>query len=68
MNCPHIYWVTELVKQAQTVSSSHPTLGWTPARPVGFYGLCLRYRLRAAWLVFTGRADVVRWFDPGGGS
>lgn len=34
---------------------------WLPARPYGFHGLVLRMRLRAALLVFTGRADVLRW-------
>lgn len=63
MNCPNVYWVTELVKLTQTVASSHPTLGWTPARPMGWQGLGLRLRLRAAWLVFTGKADAVRWFE-----
>lgn len=34
---------------------------WVAARPLGWSGLCLRQRLRAAWLVFTGRADVLQW-------
>jgi hypothetical protein len=59
---PHIYWIGEL-KRESGVSMSHPTLGYVPARPMGFQGLCLRTRLRAAWLVFTGRADVVRWYE-----
>lgn len=63
MNCPHIYWITELVRDAKENISSHPTLGWTPARPMGFQGLCLMHRARAAWLVFTGKADVVKWFE-----
>lgn len=35
---------------------------WYPARPLGapFRG----YRLKAAWLVFTGQADALIW--PGG--
>jgi hypothetical protein len=32
---------------------------WGPARPLGFFSL--RSRLRAAWLVFTGKADAVIW-------
>lgn len=36
--------------------------GWYPARPLGMPGI--RPRLRAAWLVLTGRADAVIW--PGG--
>lgn len=30
-----------------------------PARPIGFWSW--RYRLRAAWLVWTGRGDVILW-------
>jgi hypothetical protein len=32
---------------------------WVPARPCGFCSF--RSRLRAAWLVYTGRADAVEW-------
>lgn len=32
---------------------------WVPARPEGYASL--RHRLRAAWLVFTGRADALVW-------
>lgn len=66
MSAPNTYWITSLVKTAQSCATSHPTLGWTPARPLGLDGLFLGVRLKAAWLVFTGRADVVRWFDPKG--
>lgn len=61
MRSPNIYWINELNKHY--VQQSHPTLGWVHARPLGFYGLNLKWRLRAAWLVFTGKADVVRWFE-----
>ena len=33
---------------------------WVPARPLGWQSI--RYRLKAAWLVFTGRADAVTWY------
>jgi hypothetical protein len=32
---------------------------WVPARPLGFCSL--GQRIRAAKLVFTGKADAVRW-------
>jgi len=32
---------------------------WVPARPLGRSGLL--YRLKAAWTVFTGRADALVW-------
>jgi hypothetical protein len=35
---------------------------WVPARPMGYQSFGAR--LKAAWLVFTGRADAVIW--PGG--
>ena len=64
MNCPRIYWLTELVEMAKMGPQMlHPTVKWTPARPMGWQGLGLRHRLRAAWLVFTGKADAVRWFE-----
>ena len=63
MRTPNIYWVSEL--QKWDTQTSHPTLGWTAARPLGLSGLFLRERFYAAWLVFTGRADVVKWLDTG---
>lgn len=35
--------------------------GYFPARPMGWQGMALRQRLRYAWLVFTGRCDVLSW-------
>jgi hypothetical protein len=32
---------------------------WVPARPYGLYSLSNRFRL--AWMVFTGKADALRW-------
>ena len=34
---------------------------WTQARPMSWPGLNLKRRLSAAWMVFTGRADVLIW-------
>jgi len=33
---------------------------WVLARPLGDTGLV--WRLKCAWLVFTGRADALRWY------
>jgi hypothetical protein len=33
--------------------------GWKLARPIGIGGF--RRRIKAAWMVFTGKADVLRW-------
>lgn len=35
---------------------------WMPARPIGLSGFSNRIKL--AWMVFTGKADAVKW--PGG--
>ena len=32
---------------------------WVPRRTIGFSGI--PHRLKAAWLVFTGKADAVVW-------
>lgn len=32
---------------------------WVPARPLGLYSM--KNRLRLAWLVFTGKADALKW-------
>lgn len=34
---------------------------WVSARPCGYMGLCLGMRLKRAWMVFTGHADVLVW-------
>jgi hypothetical protein len=34
---------------------------WTQARPMSWPGFNLKRRLTAAWMVFTGRADVLTW-------
>jgi len=41
-----------------TMSPAHGS-PYVPCRPLGHASL--KYRLRAAWMVFTGRADVVIW-------
>lgn len=64
MSAPNTYWINDLLRTATSCQTSHPTLGWTPARPEGLWGMCLGIRVKAAWLVFMGRADVVKWFDP----
>jgi hypothetical protein len=32
---------------------------WVPARSLVFFSLL--YRVRAAWMVFTGKADALTW-------
>lgn len=34
---------------------------WVPCRPMGYRSLGILHSFKAAWMVFTGRWDVVRW-------
>ena len=34
---------------------------WVSARPIGLTGL--KYRIKCAYLVFVGKADIVQWED-----
>jgi hypothetical protein len=61
MNTPHLYQVSDLVKDTQEKATLHSERGWIPVRPLGFEGLSLRRRLKLAWGVFTGRFDAVDW-------
>lgn len=61
MNTPHLYQISDLVKQTREVATLHPEAGWIPCRPIGFQGLSLRRRLALAWGVFTGRYDAIFW-------
>ena len=36
---------------------------WFLARPLGFQGLDLFWRIKCAWMVFTGEADVLLWMQ-----
>lgn len=61
MRKPDIRCVTEVVKDAATVSCGLPDGRYVPARSTGWNQLRLFGRWRAAWLVFTGRADAVTY-------
>lgn len=37
------------------------TGAYVMARPLGFYGICLRKRLKLSWGVFTGKYDALKW-------
>jgi hypothetical protein len=60
---PTIYTLENLFRTARGApAASRDGKVWYPARPEG--GWFRGWRLKAAWLVFTGRADAVIW--PGG--
>jgi len=56
---PNITTVQNVIDGAKMVSAGLPDGRWVPARPYGFQSW--RYRLRATWLVFTGKADALIW-------
>jgi len=45
----------------ESIESTQTEIGgrWVPARPIGYFSV--RYRIKAAWLVFTGKADALTW-------
>lgn len=61
-HCPSTWGLADLFTTCRTTNASLDGVNWFPARPQTTFGV--RARLRATWLVFTGRADAVVW--PGG--
>lgn len=61
MDYPNIWKAGELVDHCVRCDAMESVGGnlWQPCRPLGMP--TLRSRIRAAWLVFTGRADAVLW-------
>jgi len=55
---PNIVTVAEVCSH---VEHTHCEINgeWVPARSVGFHSIW--YRIRCAWLVFTGQADALKW-------
>jgi hypothetical protein len=56
---PVIRCVTDVVRNAMCCQAGLPDGRWVPARPLPWESLGGRFK--AAWLVFTGRADAVTW-------
>jgi len=56
---PSIFKLESLLKLVSEVQVSTDSSGWVPARPRGYPSL--RHRFRCAWLVLTGKGDVVIW-------
>jgi hypothetical protein len=61
MKTPTTYTPEQIIRMARENGCQLPDGRYVAARPEGFWGLCLRNRLRSAWMVFTGRADVLTW-------
>lgn len=60
MNTPTIYTPESLRRKTEDVQCGLPDGRWVAARPMGWQGLRLRSRVLCAWMVFTGRWDVLR--------
>jgi hypothetical protein len=56
---PNIISVLTVVKFAATCQAGLPDGRYVPARPLGWQSWIMRFK--AAWLVFTGRADALTW-------
>ena len=61
MKSPDFYTPESLHRVTKGFSCMLPDGRWVACRCESWGGLRLRVRLRAAWLVFTGRADVLQW-------
>lgn len=59
MFTPGIWKLNDLFKSCNEVSTSRDGKTWVPARPQIASGIPARFK--AAWLVFTGKADAVVW-------
>ena len=57
---PNIIHLSEQwVRSLNEAQAGLPDGRWVPARALGFQSVFTRWR--AAWLVFTGRADALIW-------
>lgn len=63
--CPKVYKLMDLIHQVKhsktriSISTGPHSVAWVPCRGINYSSI--RTRLKAAWLVFTGRADAVVW-------
>jgi hypothetical protein len=56
---PNLFTADELRKWDTHTKNSKGC--WVCARPLGWQGLRLMYRLKLAWGVFTAKYDAVKW-------
>ena len=52
-------WTLKALQHETNNNQANIDGNWVPARPLGLD--CIRYRLRLAWGVFTGKYDAVKW-------
>ncbi len=56
--CPSIWKLEDLLTVTASLSTEI-NQRWVPMRPMR--GIGVKDRIKAAWLVFTGKADAVIW-------
>ena len=57
---PHIWRLDNLIGWCNSTRAFNEKTGtWAPARPFGVFSLT--HRLKAAWMVLTGKADALIW-------
>jgi hypothetical protein len=61
MRTPNVYSADE-IKNWDVQSCGKNGL-WTLARPMSWPGINLQKRISSAWMVFTGKADVLVWLS-----
>lgn len=61
MNTPTIWTPGEVAQHVKETAKEISPGKWVPCRTLGYQGLCLFMRLKRAWMVFTGKADVLIW-------
>jgi hypothetical protein len=54
-----IFTLKELREHPQTSTKDG---SWHPAKPIGWLGMRLKNRIRAAWIVLKNDGVVVRWY------
>lgn len=59
MKTPRIYTPESIIES--NVSVEIQPGKWVAARAMSYPGLNLFTRFKCAWMVFTGKADVVKW-------
>lgn len=55
--------LSTLIETMNTTSASADGETWRPVRPQTAENTFLLNRIRAAWRVFTGKADALEWDD-----
>lgn len=61
MNTSTLYTPEQVKELVDTIRYQATDKCWLPLRPMGWQGLALRHRLKAAWKVFTGQWDTLSW-------